>query len=477
MKHKILVIDDSHLDLEGLEFLLEGAGYQVRTASDPEDGIAFIRQNRGAVSLAIVDYNMPNRNGAEVAELLRKFDPKLQIATYSGDKNAEVYRALAVGSQYFIHKGIEPEKLLAIVRMFCSRYEEMHRTAIVEPISALHLQKIKALGLTGCSSHLLEVSRLVEAYAPQDETVLITGENGTGKERVARALHEFSKRRGPFIPVNCGAIPSELMESELFGHEKGAFSGAMKTKLGLVQAANSGTVFLDEIGDLPLPLQVKILRFLQEGEVRPVGSNQTSVVDTRVIAATNVDLESAVATGRFRQDLYYRIKGFPLHLVPLRERPEDIRPLVARFSQSVSAEKGIKKEFLEETVKVLLAYSWPGNIRELENEVRRAMVLASGATITPADLHPAIRNANEKLHLAGDLNSIDYEVFRDQQRLRSEAEEREFLLHKAKRAGSIREFARDILKVSNSTLQGRLKYLGIDFKAEIKKGEKENETA
>lgn len=478
MKHKILIIDDSALDLAGIEFLLEGSDFHVKATTDSEEGIAFVRQNRGAVSLAIIDYNMPGQNGAKVAEILSALDPKLQIATYSGDTSPNAFgETLSAGSQYFIPKGLEPERLLAIVKMFCGRFEDANKTIKIEPVSVGDVAKINSMGLIGISRHLLEVSELIQSYAPQTEIVLITGENGTGKEKVARALHAHSGRRGPFIPVNCGAIPADLLESELFGHEKGAFSGAVRAKIGLVSAANNGTIFLDEIGDLPLLLQVKLLRFLQESEVRPVGSNQAEKVNTRVLVATNVNLDEAVRAGRFRQDLFYRIKGLPIDLLPLRKRPEDIRPLVHRFSRVVAKEKGIEKEFLEETVKVMMRHEWPGNVRELEHEVKRVMLLAKGNTITPEDIDPKIHDAIEKATFGALSASTDYQTFKDQQRLRNESEERSFLAEKSKSAKSIRELARDILKVSNSTLQGRLKLLGIEFvNSNQNKGEKEYET-
>ena len=470
MKHKILVVDDCEFDLEVIQHLLEEAGYQVKATLDSEVGIAFIRQNRGAVSLAIVDYSMPGHNGAQVAEILKKLDPQLQVATYSGHKSSDVYDTFEAGSQYFIQKGTNPDEVLAVIKMLCRRYEELHKTVVVEPVTEVEIEEANAMGLIGRSHNLVEVAKLIRTYGPHDETILITGENGTGKERVARAIHNASGRRGPFIAVNCGAIPHDLLESELFGHEKGAFSGAIRDKIGLVKAADNGTLFLDEIGDLPLQLQVKLLRFLQEGEIRPVGSNDVMKVSTRVIAATNVDLECAVPSGRFRQDLYYRLKGFTINLKPLRERKEDIKPLVLQFSKTFAKDKGIKKEFLEETVKLLARFDWPGNIRELEHEVKRAMMLASGETVTPSDIHQAIRDAVEKSEGRGPISlDLDYEAFKDQQRLRDESEEKEFLLEKSKRAKSIRELARDILKISNSTLQGRLKSLGIAFNTKTNK--------
>ena len=465
MQHKILVIDDSPLDISTLKFLLERHGFQARCFQDPEEGLAFVRQNRGIFSLAIVDYNIPGTNGAKVAESLKQIDHQLQIATYSGDSRPDVYESLAMGSDYFIQKGLDPDKLLAIVKMFCNRFEQAHKTLRVAAVTDGDLKLINEMGFIGCSRHLVDVVRLIQTYAPLDEAILITGENGTGKERVARAIHECSGRRGDFVAVNCGAIPHDLLESELFGHEKGAFSGAVRDKVGLIQSAANGTLFLDEIGDLPLLLQVKLLRFLQEGEVRPVGSNTTVQINARVVLATNADLEAAILAGRFRQDLYYRIKGFPIHLLPLRERKEDLRPLVFHFAQAHAKERGLKKEFLEDTVKYLMRFNWPGNVRELEHEVKRAMTLATGEKVTISDIHEKIRRAiEEPSNSQGICFGVDYEDFKERQRRRDEEEERRFLAESSKRARSIRELARDVLKVSNSTLQGRLKALGVEFK-------------
>lgn len=460
MKHRILVIDDSELDLSSLKRLLETEGYYVQGFQDPEDGIAYVRQNRGAFSLAIVDYNIPGTTGSKVAEDLKQLDPSLQIATYSGDSRPDVYESLAMGSEYFIQKSLEADKILAIVKMFCTRFEQRNRAVREEPVNDADLKLLQPIGMIGRSRHLVDVARLIHTYAPLDEPILITGENGTGKEMIALALHSLSSRRGRFVPVNCGAISPELLESEFFGHTKGSFSGAIKDKIGLIQSAAGGTLFLDEIGDLPFNLQVKLLRFFQEDEIRPVGSNQTFKVNTRVVVATNVNLEKAVAENRFRQDLYYRIKGFPIQLKPLRERQEDIPALVLHFS------KVSQKDFLGETVKFLQRYDWPGNVRELENEVRRSATLSPSPKVTIADINEGIRNAVEKPSGGFGLGlGLDYEEFKERQRRRDEEEERRFLTENSKTAGSIRELARDILRVSNSTLQGRLKALGIDFKA------------
>jgi DNA-binding NtrC family response regulator len=466
MKHRLLIVDDEPFDLEAIQFLLKDQGFQIKATTDCEEAVAYIRQNKGKLTLAIVDFRMPDIDGAQLTKRFSEIDPSLQIATYSGDTTDVAFESsMASGSRYFIHKGLEPNKLLAIIKTFCTRFEEIHKTIAEFPKTEADEKLLAATGLIGRSSDIVQVARLIHTFAKDDETVLIRGENGTGKELVARAIHNLSDRRGPFIPVNCGAFAAELLESELFGHEKGAFSGAIKQKAGLAWAANNGTLFLDEIGDLPLALQVKLLRFLQESEIRPVGSEQTVKVNVRIICATNVDLELAVKEGRFRQDLYYRINVLPIRLSPLRERRDDIGPLVLRFSKIITAEKGIQKEFLEETVKVMSAYDWPGNIRELEHEVRRVMLLASGDKIKPDELAPNVRGLAQDEEIK--INpTVDYDTFLERQI----TEERQYILAKGRDANSVRLLA-SILNISNSTLQRKLKELGIVFKTKNKKGE------
>jgi DNA-binding NtrC family response regulator len=456
MKHRILAIDDEELDLEVIQDLLEENGFQVKTTTDVEEGLAYVRQNRGKLSLAIVDFKIPGTSGAEIAKRLRELDPDLAIATYSGDTSENTFETMmAAGSSYFIQKGLEPRKFLAIIKTFCNRYEETHRTVATEPVTDIDLAQLQKVGLTGVSRHLCDVANLIHVFADANETVLVRGENGTGKELIARAIHQLSKRRGRFVTINCGAIASELMESELFGHEKGSFSGAVKDKEGLIKAADNGTLFLDEIGELPLKLQVKLLRFLQEGEIQPVGNDQAlSKVNVRVVAATNVNLEQAVIDGKFREDLYYRLKVLPIDLLPLRERRDDIRPLALRFFEATIKAKAVKKTILEETLKVMMRYDWPGNVRELEHEIKR-IVITAGAVIRPEDLAPTIRNPNAAA-VAVD-SELDYVLFKQKQN----EEERQYLLSKLNQTSSVRELARKVLKISNSTLQGRLRALGI----------------
>jgi sigma-54 dependent transcriptional regulator, flagellar regulatory protein len=248
-------------------------------------------------------------------------------------------------------------------------------------------------GMIGNSPALREVYKVLEKVAPTDSTVLITGESGTGKELLVRALHKNSKRHDkPFVPINCGAIPRELLESELFGHEKGAFTHAIRSRPGRFELADGGTIFLDEIGEMDLSLQVKILRALQEKEIERVGGSQTKKVDVRVVAATNRDLEDEVAAGRFREDLFYRLNVIPMHLPPLRERGEDVLVLAEHFLRGFCKEKGRTALTVNGQSRALLqGYSWPGNVRELENFMERLSILCEGASITPSDLPEKIR--------------------------------------------------------------------------------------
>lgn len=464
MKHRILAIDDVNRDLEALKILLESHGYLVKTTTDIDEGIAYVRQNRGKLSLVMVDFNMPGANGAEVAKMLSDIDPELQIATYSGENSDAAFETtMAAGSRYFIQKGIEPRKTLAIIKTLCSQYEDAHKTVVPAPVTETDLEQLHAIGFAGTSRHLVEIARLVRTFAKDKEVVLIRGENGTGKELVARALHNLSGRRGPFIPINCGALPADLLESELFGHVKGAFTGATSDKKGLLSTASNGTALLDEIGDLPLQLQVKLLRFLQEGEIRPVGSEYTFKVNTRVVAATNVNLEEAIAAGRFRQDLYYRIKVLPIDLLPLRERPEDIRPLVLKLSESIMADMPEKKEFLEETVKMMERFPWPGNIRELEHSIRRMILLSQNGKITKDDFKAVLDKT-----ATTEILDLDYEAFKERQA----EEECKYIVKKAQQAGpmSMREFARNVLRTSYATVHGKLKEHGIIFANVNKEG-------
>ena len=316
MKHNILMIDDDAAIRSSMKAFLEDEGFFVKAVESGDEGVALVRQKIIPFSLALVDYHMPGLKGPGVIAKLREHDSKIHLLGFSGDDGIEPHNELLdSGALMFVAKDIENEKLLGIVHRVCREFEK--KNSPVEHSSPSENRKlIQSLKMEGTSDHLAEACRLVLRYAPSLRTVLIRGENGTGKERIAQALHDQSPwRLGPFISVNCGAIAAELIESELFGHEKGSFSGATGARVGKFQAANGGTLFLDEIGELPLALQPTLLRVLQEGEITPVGSNATKKVKVRVITATNAPLEDMIARRTFREDLFYRICALPITLV------------------------------------------------------------------------------------------------------------------------------------------------------------------
>lgn len=460
MKHRILIIDDDECAVDGIRLYLEASGFIVDFASDGDHGIALVRQNPARYSLLIVDFFMPQgqMSGTEIIREIRKINPAMLIMGLSGDKSVDTHNtSLKAGAESFFVKGDDLAKLYGIVRRFCDRFEESNRTLERAPTRDEKIEQIESVGFVGCSTHLAQTAALIKKFAMTNQTILIRGENGTGKEKAARAIHAHSKRAGkPFIAVNVTAITDSLFESELFGHVKGAFTGANKSRKGKFQQADGGTLFLDEIGDLPTEMQVKLLRALQEKEITPVGSEVTTKVDVRIVAATNVDLEAAVKAGHFREDLYYRIHGFPVKLKPLRERKEDVAPLVLAFTKAYNDKNSANKEFLARTVDMMCNYAWPGNVRELENEVDKLLTLADGQRVTPRDL-------DQKFHLVsrGDALIEDYPD------LESELAERErrFIVRKLAEGNSIRESAAK-MKMSKTTLLRRMKALGIEYKKE-----------
>jgi transcriptional regulator with PAS, ATPase and Fis domain len=312
--------------------------------------------------------------------------------------------------------------------------------------------------MEGASEHLAQISRLILKYAPSHQTVLIRGENGTGKERVAKALHDQAPwRLGPFIAVNCGAIAPELIESELFGHEKGSFTGATRDRVGKFQAANGGTLFLDEAGEMPMALQATLLRALQESEITAVGSNITKKVKVRIIAATNAPLEEMIATGRFRQDLFYRINALPITLEPLRKRPEDIPTLVQHFLKKENEATGEKKEILSSCAELLMKQVWNGNIRELSHIISRMHLMTDGPVISEDSFERAQQQFEIKTQKKKFTSQIDYELWR----VRTTTEEKQLLERALKSSKSLTEAA-DRLGVARSMIRSRMKSLEIE---------------
>jgi two-component system NtrC family response regulator len=367
--------------------------YEIALAPDAKVALHLFEERRP--SLVTLDLGLPpDPDGASegmrlLSEIIRR-EPKTKVIVITGNgEEAAALEAIRLGALDYYKKPIDVEELRVILR----RAAHIHRLEQGGEVKQQEAESVARFeDLLGTSPRMRELFTLTERVAPSNTTVLITGESGTGKELIARAIHLKSPRRqGAFIPINGGAIPETLLESELFGHEKGAFTGAHIRRQGRVEQANGGTLFLDEVGELPLSLQVKLLRFLQEREIERVGGRERIAVDVRVVAATNTDLVKAIAAGRFREDLYYRLSVVTMAIPPLRERGEDVlllaNALLRRFKLEMAGKK--IRGFSPEALAAVRAHAWPGNVRELENRVQRAVIVAAGPLITPGDLELA----------------------------------------------------------------------------------------
>jgi DNA-binding NtrC family response regulator len=377
----IYVVDDDVSVREGVESLIRSAGLRAETFASAREFLA--RRQSEAPSCLVLDVEMPGLSGLDLQEELAKADVQIPIIFLTGHGNIPMtVRAIKAGALEFLTKPFDDEDLLHAIRQGIGRYEtaQQHRNAALE--DEIPVER-NFEGIIGKSPRLKDVLESVRTVAPADSTVLIQGETGTGKELIARAIHDLSPRKGQaFVKVNCAAIPSGLLESELFGHEKGAFTGAIAQKIGRFEVAHKGTLFLDEIGDIPLELQPKLLRVLQEQEFERLGSTRTQRVDVRLLAATNVGLTQMVAEKKFRSDLYYRLNVFPIDVPPLRDRRDDIPLLVRHFANKYARRMGKQIENIPtETMDALSRYAWPGNIRELQNLMERAALLSKGPVL------------------------------------------------------------------------------------------------
>jgi two-component system response regulator AtoC len=387
---KVLVVDDEAGVRRTVSLILEDAGYEVSAASDGREGLAKALEENADIVLC--DVRMPHVDGLEFVERYRAEGGRGLVIIMTAYGSLEVaIDAMKRGAYDYLPKPFDADQVLLTIR----KAEE--REKLWREVARLRHQvaaEKKYPDIVGTSSAMVGAIELSAKVAPHPSTVLVTGESGTGKELFARLIHTSSPRsRAPFIPVNCGAIPENLLESELFGHKKGAFTGADSDRVGLFEEASAGTLFLDEIGELPSQLQVKLLRALQEGEIRRVGESTSRDVDVRVIAATARDLESEVKEEKFRSDLFYRINVLNIHLPPLRHRTEDIPALVRHFVSHYNDKLGLQiTSFASSAMKSMLAYPWPGNVRELQNVVERAMVLTEGSEIEPDQLPPNVRD-------------------------------------------------------------------------------------
>ena len=446
MSRRILLIDDDPAVLRGVSGLLHDEGYSIETASDAAQGYAAILRDPPAA--VVLDLNMPGETGLE---LLRRLPRPLPapVVVLSGEATpGEAAQALKLGATDFVEKPPTAERLLtALQNALALRDLEDERERLREALA-------QPGNLIGDSSAMVELRKLVARAGPSDSVVLIEGETGTGKERVSRALHLASGRKGRFVAVNCAAIPAQLLESELFGAEKGAFTGAGARRLGRFEQAQGGTLLLDELGDLPLELQAKLLRVLEQKEVERLGGSLPVKIDVRVIAATHRDLRAAVSEGRFREDLYYRLAVFPIRVPPLRLRPDDIVPLVRAFAAELRGPQELRTTPQGE--QALRSHSWPGNVRELRNFVERLHLLRDPGPLTIDESAAALlAPAQTKASGMSGLGTLS---------LRELCEEAERAILRealARSDGNVAAAAR-LLKVDRGNLYRRVKALGID---------------
>jgi len=380
----VLLIDDDDSLRRVTEYTLHEAGYRVLTAANGEEGLRLFALEKPPV--VITDIQMPGLSGYEVLKRIKAEEPETLVIVITAFGSVEkAVEAMKLGAYDYLTKPFSRDELrLTVGKALSYRGLQQENLRLKEELS----DRVDFAHLVGISDGMQQVFDMVRRVAASEATVLVTGESGTGKELIARAIHHGSERHdAPFVPVNCAAIPADLLESELFGHLRGSFTGAVKDRKGKFELADGGTLFLDEVGELPLELQPKLLRALQEREIEPVGGTPRRI-DVRVVAATNRDLEEAMGEGAFREDLYYRLAVIPVHLPPLRLRRDDIPLLVLHFLQKHGG-SGVRVE--EPALASLAAYDWPGNVRELENAIERMLILRRGETIGVGDLPPKVR--------------------------------------------------------------------------------------
>jgi len=458
MDATILVVDDEKNIRRTLRMVLESEGYDVEEAGSAEDGIDAVQ--RGAIDLVILDVRLPKMSGLDALERLRDLQPELPVLMISGHASvAEAVRAVQNGARDFFEKPLDRDRVLLRVA------NALETSRLKREVSRLRADVDRRYEMIGESPIMKQLYHAIEKVAPTTGRVLITGESGTGKELVARAVHRLSPRAdGPFIKVNCAAIPAELIESELFGYERGAFTGAQGRRKGMFELADGGTLFLDEIGDMSASAQAKVLRALQSGEITRVGSEKPIAVDVRVVAATNKDLERAVAEGEFREDLFFRLAVVPLRSPTLRERRDDIATLARSFLEDFCEENGLRPKPVDAEVwQRLAAKPWPGNVRELKNVVER-MAILSGDRIGVEDLPPEGRLAAAARRELED--GVPNDAFEDGRRLtlreyRDRAERRYVEATLEECEGNVSKAA-SLLGVERTNLHKKMRSLGVN---------------
>ena len=449
MSHKpsLLVVDDESGILDTLRILLRNEGFEVTTAQGGKAGLEQIRS--GTHDIILSDVRMPQVSGLDILTAAREQDPMTPVILMTAQASLQsAISAVNSGAFYYIQKPFSNDELVAILRRACEyRAVKVENTQLKQEIR--RREKAPAIARPiGKSKRFLDVLKLAEHVAPTDSTVLIQGESGTGKEVIARYIHNLSSRNdGPFMSINCGALPENLLESELFGHVKGSFTGAVRDKQGLFAAARGGSFFLDEVGEMPASLQVKLLRVLQEREAIPVGATEAIPVDVRIIAATNRELEEEIRRGNFRSDLFYRLNVIAVNLPPLRERRDDLLLLIEALLQNLATETGTEpKALAAEALDAVMVYEWPGNVRELENALEHAVVLTRGNLIEASSLPERItKRRKEPLVAERSYRNPTLEVI-----------ERAYIMWVLQAEGGNKTRAAEVLGIDPSTLYRKL---------------------
>ena len=443
MKDRVLIVEDDQDMRDTLCEILNEAGYETVAPADPREALKLIKDEHEVLDLVVTDIRMPGVKGDEILFAVRATRAEVSVIVITAFGSVEhAVEMVKAGAHQYITKPFHADDLLSAVE------QALKLTAPIREQSRLRRELNAAeMRIIGASRAMRSLIKTVARIAHGSHTVLITGESGTGKELVAQAIHHLSGRTGQFVPVNCPAIPGELVEAEFFGHTGQAFTGARKARPGLFETAEGGTIFLDEVGELPLAVQPKLLRTLQEGTIRRVGANAEQQVNVRVVAATNRDLEEAVREGRFREDLYWRLNVIAFRMPALRERAFDIPLLVEHFINTAAETAGRPPlDVLPETLAILTAYAWPGNVRELKNAIERAVALAPGAALTPDDLPERIRDSGASAAFI------------------ARSKDRQLTLHEVER-----DYILEVLRAANGNKTRAAELLGLDRKTLYRK--------
>lgn len=454
---RVLILDDESTLRTALFRLLDRKGYQVVTAQRLDEARSFMSPEK-PFDIAIVDMNLPDGNGLDLISEIKQVNPNTQVIVLTGFATIDTaIQATQKGAYHFLTKPFNVEELMSLLdKALAHKTLEQENKQLRNELGT----RYQFTQIIGESDSIKQCLNIVERVADSDSTVLVMGESGTGKELIARAIHYNSNRaKAPFVAINCGAIPAELLESELFGHVKGAFTGAISNRIGRFEMADEGTLFLDEIGDLDPSMQVKILRALQERVFEPVGATKSVQVNVRVIAATNVDLDKAVKEGRFREDLYYRLNVIPIQIPALRERRTDIPMLLTHFMNQHNKNKArVLTGFAQDSLKCLVNYSWPGNIRELENLIERLSILKGFGQVELADLPPKYRSTAASFAETGSVeipdNGLDFNTAVDQF-------ENALILKALEKTGWNKNQAALLLRLNRTTLVEKMKKKGL----------------